>query len=311
MKLRHHLEYAIFKATRGLVGGLPFPLLDRFFRALADLSYAVGIRRHVVVTNLCVALGKGPQDREVRDSARKCYREYGRMIAEILGEERIVREPEKFSRITGLEHLKEAMEKGKGVIVLSGHLGNFIVGSYLVSRAGYPLTYVAKPVFNPAMWREVEKIYSRYGNSIIPIRSMQNDPVGGMKIFRRLKSGGTVVLLNDQDAGPGGYRTEFFGLTTSIPSGPARFAVRTGAVALTAFASRTEGRVRIDFQPPIDTSAAMNPEEAERIVLDEYSRRLEAKVREAPELYFWFHRKWKSNPEVRAAYDGVRRQGRP
>ncbi len=307
MKLRYHIEYALFKAAYGLVRAFPYSFLDASLRGLAAVCYALGIRRHVVATNLGVALGRKVTDPEVVEAARKCYREHGRMIAEIFDEERIVRTPGEYSRVTGLDHLRAGVEKGKGVIVFTAHLGNYVLGGYLVARAGYPLAYVSKPVFNPAMRVELEKIYTRYGNTIIPIRSMQNDSAGGMKIFRHLKGGGIVVVLNDQDAGPDGYKSRFFGRTTSIPSGPARFAVRTRAVALTAFTTRVDGKICLDFQPPIDFSGATSPEDAERAVLDEYSRRLEAKVRQTPELYFWFHRKWKSNPEVRAMYDGGRR----
>lgn len=307
MKLRYHIEYVLFKVTHGLVRHLPFPLLDAFFRAIASACHALGVRRHIVVSNLCVALGREPHDRKVRDSARKCYLEHGRMIAEILAEERFVRNPDDRFLVSGLEHLEAGMKKGKGVIVFTGHLGNYVLAGYQVARAGYPLAYVSKPVFNPAVRVELEKIYTRYGNTIIPIRSMQNDSSGGMKIFRHLKAGGIVVVLNDQDAGPDGYKSVFFGRETSIPGGPARFAVRTGAVALTIFTTRRDGKIHIDIRAPIDLSAAKSPEEAERAVLDEFSRRLEAKIREAPEMYFWFHRKWKSNPDVRALYDGDRR----
>jgi lauroyl/myristoyl acyltransferase len=62
--------------------------------------------------------------------------------------------------------------------------------------------------------------------------------------------------------------------------------------------------VRIDIQAPIDYTGAKTREEAESLILDEYTRRLEAKVVEFPELYFWFHKKWKSTPEFRERYRG-------
>ncbi len=307
MKLRYHVEYALFKAVRGSVRLLPYPLLEAFFRSIATAFHAFGLRRRIVVTNLCVALGRETPDREVETLTRKCYLEHGRMIAEILREESFVGNPGESFRISGLEHLKAGVEKGKGVIILTAHLGNIVLAGYRIAGMGYPLAYVSKPVFNPAIREELEKIYTRYGNTLILIRSMQNDSSGGLKIFRHLKSGGTVVVINDQDAGPEGYKSTFFGRRTSIPSGPARFAIRTGAVVLTAFITRSDGKIDIDIQSPIDSSAANTTEEAERMVLDEYSRRLEAKIREAPELYFWFHRKWKSTPEVRALYEEDRR----
>lgn len=307
MKVRHHIEYALFKLLHGALRSLPFPALRAFFGAVAAGFHALGVRRRVVVTNLCVALGKAAPDRTVEETARKCYLEHGRIVAEALREESIVGNPAEHLDISGLEHLRAGKEKGRGVILLTAHLGNYLLGGYAIARSGTSLAYVSKPVFNPAMRRELEKIYTRYGNTLIIIHSAQNDPAGGMKIFRHLKSGGVVVVLNDQDAGPDGYMSTFFGRPTSIPSGPARFAVRTGAVVLTGFTTRRDGKIHIDIQPPIDASASPDSEAAERTVLDEYSRRLEAKIRETPELYFWFHKKWKSDPAVRALYEAGRR----
>ncbi|MBP2676928.1 MAG: Bacterial lipid biosynthesis acyltransferase, partial [Deltaproteobacteria bacterium] len=85
---------------------------------------------------------------------------------------------------------------------------------------------------------------------------------------------------------------------------PARFAHRAGVAVTTGFATREGGRIRIEIQPPIDYSSAGSPEEAEKIILDEYSRRLEETVRKCPEQYFWFHKKWKALPEIRARYEG-------
>jgi KDO2-lipid IV(A) lauroyltransferase len=166
------------------------------------------------------------------------------------------------------------------------------------------MTFVARRVANEYVNREIEKLYGRHGSTIIPVRGFKNDPQGGIRLYRSLKRGDIVVILVDQDAGPDGYMSTFFGLPTSIPPGPARFAYRSGAPVTTGFATREGGRLRVEIQQPIDYASAGSPGEAEKIILDEYSRRLEAKVRHAPEQYFWFHKKWKSVPEIRARYEG-------
>jgi len=268
-------------------------------------AYRIGlIRRCVVETNLTIALGREATPGRVREVARKCAAEHGRIVAEVLCEERLVGNPGEAFHVSGIGNLREAASAGKGVIVLSAHLGNFILGGYQVARMGYPVVFVSRPVRNPAMRVEFEKVYTRYGNTIIPIRSSRGDSLGGLKIFKSLRRGSTLVVLNDQDAGPEGYRSIFFGVPTYIPSGPAHFAYRSGAVVITAFTTRRDGKIALDFQAPIDYSGAKTLEEAEALILDEYTRRLEAKVVETPELYFWFHRKWKSFPEVRARYRG-------
>lgn len=282
---------------------LPFPALLGIFRALAAACHASGIRRRVVRENLRAAFGKEAGDPELARIERDCYAEYGRIVSEIVASDRLLRRKEERFRAIGLPVLEEAVRGGKGLLVLTGHLGNFIVVGHFLRNLGFPMTFVAKRLANEYMNREVEAVYGRHGSTIIPVRGFKNDPQGGIRLYRCLKRGDIVVVLVDQDAGPDGYISTFFGLPTSLPSGPARFAFRSGAPVTTGFATRKEGRIRVEIQPSIDYSSASSPEEAERLILDEYSRRLEEKVRKAPEQYFWFHKKWKSVPEIRARYE--------
>jgi len=266
-------------------------------------AYRIGLlRRRIVETNLSIALGGAATPRQVREAARKCVVEHGRMVAEILHEERFMGDPGKSFRVSGIEYLSDATSSGRGVLILTAHLGNIVLAGYRIARMGYPLAYVSRPVRNPAVRVELEKIFTKYGNTIIPIRSSRNDSPGGLKIFRLLRRGGTLVVINDQDAGPEGYKSLFFGVPAFIPSGPAHFAFRSGAVVITAFAGRRGDKIDLEIQAPIDYSGAKTREEAESLILDEYTRRLEAKVAETPGLYFWFHKKWKSIPGIRARY---------
>jgi len=304
MRTRHAFEYAAFRFAVALVRRLPFAVLRPLLGGLGRLAHVLGLRRRVVETNLSVALGEAGPSGRVRDVARTCYAEHGRIVAEILKEERLLRDPGRTFDMAGIENLRNAISAGRGVIVLTAHFGNFVFAGYQLARLGYPMAYVSKPVHNPAVRLELEKVYTKYGNTLIPIGGFKNDPAGGMRIFKALKRGGTVVVINDQDAGPEGYRSVFFGVPTFIPSGPAHFAFRTRAAVITAFVARRDGKVALRFGEAVDYSKAATPEEAEALILDEYSRRLEAAVRETPALYFWFHKKWKSVPEMRARYEG-------
>jgi KDO2-lipid IV(A) lauroyltransferase len=306
MRIRDLLEYVAYRVSIGLFRRVPYAVLCPILERLGTLMHSLGLRRRVVETNLSVALGREATPGKVREMARRCYAEHGRVVAEILREERFVGNPDESFRVTGIGNLGDATAAGRGVIILTAHLGNIVLAGYRIARMGYPLAYVSKPVHNPALRVELEKVYTKYGNTIIPIQGFRNDPKGGIRIFKSLRQGGVVVVINDQDAGPTGYMSEFLGVPTSIPSGPAHFAYRTGAIVITSFVTRSGGKIHIDLQAPIDYSRAKTREEAEALILDEYSRRLEAKVRETPELYFWFHKKWKSVPEIQARYRGTK-----
>jgi len=304
MKAGSFLAWLAMKGFLAGVSLLPYSVLRPAFGALAALCNALGVRRRVVRENLRAAFGKDLPGPELDRIARDCYAEYGRIVSEIVASDRLLREPENHIESLGLSILEEAVRGGKGLLILTGHIGNFVVIGHFLRSLGFPMTFVAKRVANEYVNREIERVYGRHGSTIIPVRGFKNDPQGGIRLYRSLKRGDIVVALVDQDAGPEGYLSSFFGLPTSLPSGPARFAHRSGAPVTTGFATRVDGRLRVEIQPPIDYSSAGSPEEAEKIILDEYSLRLEGKVRNAPEQYFWFHKKWKSVPEIRARYEG-------
>lgn len=304
MKAAHFLAWLAMKGFLAGASLLPLRVLSPVFLALAGACRALGVRRRVVRENLRAAFGNDLPAPELDRIERGCYAEYGRIVAEIVASDRLLRRREEHFASLGLAVLEEAVRGGRGLLILTGHIGNFIVIGHYLRSLGFPMTFVAKRVANEYVNREIVKVYGRHGSTIIPVRGFKNDPEGGIRLYRSLRRGDIVVALVDQDAGPEGYMSTFFGLPTSLPSGPARFAYRSGTPVTTGFATREDGRIRVEIQRPIDCSPAGTPAEAERIILDEYSRRLEAKVRSAPEQYFWFHKKWKSVPDIRARYEG-------
>jgi KDO2-lipid IV(A) lauroyltransferase len=291
-----------FLATLSL---LPLSVLLPAFRTVAAACHALGIRRRVVRVNLDAAFGKNASAPELDRIARDCYAEYGRIVSEIIASDRLLLTREKHFEVRGLPLLEEAVRGKKGLLVLTGHIGNFIAIGHHLRSLGFPMAFVAKHLANEYVNREIEAVYGRHGSTVISVHAYKNDTQGGIRLYRCLKRGDIVVALIDQDAGAEGYKSVFFGLPTSLPSGTSRFAYRAGAPVTTGFVTREEGRIVCEIQPLIDYSSAESPEAAEGIILDEYSRRLEEMVRKAPDQYFWFHKKWKSVPEIRARYEGA------
>ena len=291
-----------FKGAVGVVSILPLCILFPVFRWLAAAFRIFGVRRRIVRVNLNAALGKELPKSELAQIERDCYAEYGRILAEILASKRLFRKKKDQFELQGRHIIDEAINNGKGLLALSGHFGNFIAVAHYMPSIGVHLSLIAKRIANKYINREVEAVYGRNGNKVISIKSARNDPEGGAKVFHTLKQGNIVIALIDQDAGPSGTLTTFFGLPTYLPGGPVALACRGGIPVTTGFAVREGERTRIEVDAPIDYSSAKSTDEAVSIVLNEYSRRLEEKVRKYPEQYFWFHKKWKTLPEIRAQY---------
>ncbi len=303
-KAGQFLSWIVMKGFIGTMSLLPIPVLSAVFGKVATAVRLLGIRRRVVRANLRAAFGNELGEREQEEIERNCYAEYGRIVAEVIASDRLLREKEEKFELVGRPVLEEAIRSGKGLLLLSGHIGNFVAGAHYMRSVGIPMTFIAKRVANEYVDREIKEIYARHGNTVISVRGFRNDPEAGAKVFRAMKQGNLVVALVDQNAGPEGTQTTFFGLPTFLPGGPVALACRGGIPVATALVTREGGRIRIDFQPPIDYSSAASLGETVSIVLDEYSRRLEEKVRKCPEQYFWFHKKWKALPEIRAQYEG-------
>jgi KDO2-lipid IV(A) lauroyltransferase len=172
--------------------------------------------------NLGAALGKELGERELEEIEKGCYEEYGRIIAEVIVSDRLLREKEERFELTGKTVLEEAIRSGKGLLLLSGHIGNFVAGAHYMRSVGVPMTFIAKRIANEYVDREIKEIYARHGNKVISVRGFRNDPRRGESLPRH-EAGDLVVALVDQNAGPEGTRTTFFGLPTFLPEAPWRW----------------------------------------------------------------------------------------
>lgn len=289
--IRHIAEYA---AIRGVVEG--FSLLPRrsaltLGAALGDAVYLAGVRWSVVDENLSIAF-PGRDEAWRRSIGRRTYREFGRTLVEMA---RWVRRPleeaERLVRVTGLERLDAALARGKGVVVLTAHLGNWEVGPTVARLHGHPFTSVYQRVRNPLLDEAVRRIRTLHGQRLVG-RGM-----GMREAFAALARNEMVAILADQDAGPGGVFVPFFGRPASTMRGPAELVLRTGAAALPIFVLRRPGDIyEVLIEEEISWSPRLPRDEAVASITAAYTRALERRIREAPDQYFWLHRRWKTPP---------------
>ena len=263
--------------------------------ALGELTAALGVRRKVAVENLARAFPERPAA-ERAAILRATYRELGRVAVEYLRLAELARAPAGavVARIGGLEHLERARNAGRGVILLSGHVGNAeLLGAVLGQR--HPVDFVVQPLSNPGAERWIAWLRRACG-----VGSLSTH--GGIKrVFTALRAGRWVAMLGDQDARSRGVFVPFFGRPASTALGPARFALATGAPIIMGFdVRRPDGRHEIELEPPLEAGDPASPDAAERLTALHVAR-LERWVRERPESWFWLHRRWKTAPPVSPA----------
>lgn len=202
--------------------------------------------------------------------------------------------------VVGFDGFREAAQAGAGLVLLTGHHGNWEIGGAAIAARDVPLDVVGKGMSNRGFQADLFAARERLGMQVIEMGDAAKEAL------RSLGQGRVVALLGDQNAHGGGIFLPFFGRPASTFRGPALFAARTGAPVWVAFAVRDVGpaqRYTVTFRPLPFVSTGQVEEDATTL-MTEYGRVLEEAIRSAPEQYFWQHRRWKTRPGEEQAPNG-------
>jgi Kdo2-lipid IVA lauroyltransferase/acyltransferase len=260
---------------------------------LGRVAYGpVGIRRNVVEQNLRLAFPDA-DEAWVTATARAAYAHLAREAAMMMRLSTLsaadVRER---TDVQGWDELQDALGEGRGVILFTGHFGNWEIAAASVASRGVPIAAIVREQGNRLFDAHLNRVRRSLGVETIYQRDAPR------QVPRVLRAGGIVGIVGDQDARGSGVFVPFFGRPASTHRGPALFALRLGAAVISATARRLPGRparyaVRGE-RVPVENSGDLERDVAR--LTAELARRLETSVREAPEQYFWFHKRWKSSP---------------
>jgi KDO2-lipid IV(A) lauroyltransferase len=291
--LAHRVEYGALRTAIGALGALRWERAVRAGARMGALGYApFRVRRRVVERQIAAAF-PGLDPARVDAVARGAFEHLGRIAVETALLSRIGR-AEVLGLVEGVDgwDLFERLHaRGRGLIVVTGHLGNWEIGGAYVAARGLPIDVVARRMGNPLFDGYLTRTRSRLGMAVVP------DQDAVRRTPRALAQGRVVAFVADQ-AGltlSSSY-IPFFGRPAKTPRGPAVFALRLGAPLVFGVAVRQPaGTYRITFEeiPVRDTGDREG--DVDR-VLEAYTRTLERWVRLVPEQYFWHHRRWKRQP---------------
>ncbi|MCH9648526.1 MAG: lysophospholipid acyltransferase family protein [Deltaproteobacteria bacterium] len=298
--IRHRLEYAAFMGFRGLLRSLPHAAAWRVAESLGTIGhFALPSRRKIALENLRLAF---PQDSEQqhRETVRKMFRHLGLAFCDPLSAERFDA-VEFCHRLTleGWRHFQEAQALGKGVFVMSAHLGCWEAAAQPIGLYGGSMDVVGRPMDNPFLDRALTRLRTRFGNRVLDKRGAAR---GMMKALRK---GGAVGILIDQRSPDHQDAVEvpFFGQPSRTSSVLARLSLRTGAPVVPIFGyPEPGGRYRVVLRPAIGPQAkkAQSEVSLDDQILDltgRYMECVEKEIRDRPELWMWLHRRWRSAPK--------------
>lgn len=290
-----------------LIGGVtPRRALPPIGRALGRLTYRTMTRyRKVAHSNLERAYGHCMDAESRRKLAVESFENVGMTLVEFfLRQPRITMdEVERDVRFVGQEHYEEAFSHGKGVLLITAHYGNWEMMGPRLARAGYQVHAVSRTADDPGMENMIESIRTRCGLKQIPRRQAARQ---GLAALRKNE---ILAILLDQNTAEGGVFVPFYGYPASTATGPAVFALKTGAAIVPTFCLReADGTHTMKAWPPLYPQSTGDRNADIRNLTAEITRIIELQIRERPELWCWLHNRWKLQPS-----DGVETEtaGRP
>jgi len=300
-KPAHRAEYALARTLEKAVSTLPEGAADAFGRGVGRAVQRMGIRRHVVHANLRLAFPDA-DDAWIARVTRGAYEHLGREAAAMLRLSRL--DPKAVVDRTvpvGWDQMEDALSLGKGVLLVTGHYGNWEIAAATVASRGVPIAAIVRRQGNRLVDERLRQLRRNLGVETI----YQSEAPS--RVPRILRKNGVVGIVGDQDARRSGVFVPFFGRPASTHRGPALFALRLGAPVFSCIARRLPGaRVRYEVAGErVEVPRTGELEADVQALTAELALRLERQVRLAPEQYFWFHRRWKSSPPAEPAQAGA------
>jgi len=254
----------------------------------------LGRLRSVGLRNLELAFPEKTVE-ERRRILRTLYRTLGWQIAEFCKMSGYTLESaSRFIRYDGLENYVQARDKGKGVLVLTGHLGAWELSSFYHSLRGMRMSLVIRRLDNPLVDAYVNGIRCLHGNRVIH----KDDFARGL--LTAMHNGETVGILMDTNmTPPQGVFVPFFGVDACTASGLARVALRTGAAVLPGFLlwEESEKRYVLRFGEELELVRTGNAQADVLANTALFAKTTEDYIRRYPEQWLWVHRRWKTRPE--------------
>jgi KDO2-lipid IV(A) lauroyltransferase len=292
--MRRQLEYLCVWLAIKVLGKLPRPVSRAIGISIGLAAYSVSGRlRGVGMRNLQIAF---PQwtDSQRRQALRELFAGLGRQLAEFCAFPSYrVENVKDVALYDGFENYQAARAAGRGVLLLTAHLGGWEIGSFVHSLLGHPINIVVRRLDNPKVDALVDRYRTLHGNRTFP----KEDFARGL--LAAMKAGETVGILMDTNmTPPQGVFVDFFGLPACTASGMARVALRSGAAVVPAFTiwDRELRRYRVRFDPALQLTCTGDDEADAISNTAMFNRVIQDYVTRYPEQWLWVHRRWKTRP---------------
>ena len=293
-KVRRYYLYYLARGVAIIFTIIPLKIGLSIASALGTLVFYMLPRyRNLTIDNLKFAFGNEKSEAELKDIAKKVFQNLGKNAVELVNLPKISKkEMHKYVHIKNRERLDAAYAKGKGIIVLTAHLGSWEVMAAALRDYDCPGVTIGKRIY-----------FKKYDDFLNAIRRSHDVEViyrddSPRKMLKTLKQNWIVGIVADQDVDSvDGVFVNFFGRQAYTPSGPVALAKASGAVMLPVFIIREEYGHTLFVDEPIELRDTGDKEADLIYNTQKWSNVVESYVRKYPDQWVWMHRRWKSKKQ--------------
>ena len=288
------LKFRGFKILSRIAGVVPLRLSYAIAVVVGDfIYYTWHDHSGNAVSNMRRVLGPGGHERDARRAARASFRNYAKTLADFIRFPHVTTE-EIEGRIVdpyGLDVMDAALARGKGVLALSGHIGNWDFAGAVMGARDTPMYALADSLEPPELDALVVETRLRNG-----VRIIKMEPTAMRTIFEALRRNEVVLMLIDRPMPGEGVPVHFFGETAWLPSGPAAIALKTGATVVIGCCIRKRGdrqftggiEAPLDYQKLITGNKRADTQAITQVI----ATALERLISRAPDQWYMFRPMW-------------------
>jgi len=290
MRARYHLEYVSVVALAALLRALPRGAALAVGAALGQVGWWARIRRTLVLANLAQAL-PDITGRDRKRVAACAARNFGRTVAEFVrfaGSDR--KHVGELVSLRGTEELRAALDGGTGAIIVTAHLGAWALYVTALAAAGIPSALLVGRQHNPKVQRFILRIPGEAVHFVPKSKGAPRD------ILHCLREGRAVVMVADHRAGRHGELAPFLGRPASTLPLPGAISARHGTPIFLMAGRRVSGGRHVVALSRLALPLEGGEEARRHAITVVCNEALGRAIRDCPEQYFWYHRRWYGQP---------------
>lgn len=292
MRLSHKIQYLALLCLARFICAIPRTWALHLGASVGWFGWTVRMRRGLALSNIANARPEA-NDAELKRIGKQSAQNFGRTAAEFIRfgiKERD--ETMKLVKVQNLELLSDALAKGNGAILLTGHFGAWALYFATIATMDVPLSLLVGKQHNPKVDEFIHKIPGDRVELITKGRTAIK------VILEKLKAGRAVVMVADQHAGAGGLIVPFLGKNASTLPLPGSFSAKYDIPVFMMSGYRQEDGTHLVTISELQVPECESQNEKKIAVVKAYNDELGKVVAARPEQYFWYHRRWREESET-------------